>query len=433
MSVIHFATELSGGAGSFVRNIHIAMQDLGLPSLLLTRERNDLRDSVTIKPIKRVAGSLRARLLTILGKLGAIDTSYAMFGIEKSPVSLSDIQHAIGSQTPTAFIFYWISYFVNFETILQLRQAYPKIPFVFVCTDEAFLTGGCHYSHGCLGYQKSCDNCPATSLTRVKNRIAQGFLQRQAMISAINPIIIYPTTNIQQMGKKSAVFKNIRSDVIPLGVISNRELSSATNSVYRARSDRKNKNGKVILLIRSSSEYRKGCDLFVSALNAMSEQIPDLRTRLQVISIGDEALLHAQIDKYVKHTAMGYVKREDLMSIYSSVDAFIVTSREDGGPLMINECVALGVFVISTPIGVAHDLIIEKQNGLITRDVSSEAISDSLTTFLYDYKTTGAEMADVSASHMRRSALTFEGYIESVMNLLKSAPLSPNNESAPQL
>ena len=421
MSVIHFATELSGGAGSFVRNIHIAMQDLGLPSLLLTRERNDLRDSVTIKPITRVAGSLRARWLAALGKLGLINSSYAIFGIEKSPVDLSDIQYAIEPRAPTAFIFYWISYFVDFETILQLRQAYPKTPFVFVCTDEAFLTGGCHYSYGCLGYQQSCNNCPATSLTHLQNRIAQGFLHRQALISAINPIVIYPTTNIQQMGKKSAVFKNIRSEVIPLGAISNRELSLATNSIYRAHSDRNDKNKKLTLLIRSSSEYRKGCDLFVSALKAMSEQIPDLRTRLQVISIGDEALMHAQIDKYVEHIAKGYVKREELMSIYHNVDAFIVTSREDGGPLMINECVALGIFVISTPIGVAKDLIIEKQNGLITRNISSEAISESLTSFLLDYKTICLEITDAPTSSMRKSSLTFEGYIQAMMDTIHSS------------
>lgn len=425
MSVVHFATELSGGAGSVVRNIHITMQDMGLSSFVITRERNDLSNSATIKPLTKIAGSLRARWLTILGKLGMINTSYAMFGIERSPVGLSDIQHAFGSRTPTAFIFYWVSYFVNFETILKLRQAYPKIPFVFVCLDEAFLTGGCHYSCGCLGYQEACNNCPTTSSTRIKKRIEQGFRQRQALVSAINPIVIYPTTNIQQMGMKSAVLKNTRSVVMPLGAISNKELSLATDPVYRERSGRNDKKEKVTLLVRSSSEYRKGCDLFVSAIKVMSERMPDIRARLEVISIGDETLTIAQIDKYVNHVAMGYVQRKELMSIYHNVDAFIVTSREDGGPLMTNECVALGIFVISTPIGVANDLITEKQNGLITRDVSSDAISDALTAFLDNYKMTHSKMGHVPVSQMRRSSLTFEGYIESVMDILKSASLPP--------
>lgn len=433
MSVVHFATELSGGAGNFVRNIHIAMQDSGLPTFLITREKNDLKDSVTIKPITRLAGSLRARGLTILGKLGAINTSYAMFGIERSPVEFNDIQRALGSRTPTAFIFYWISYFVNFETILKLRQAYPNSPIVFVCLDDAFLTGGCHLSCDCLGYHEACHNCPATSLARIKKRIEQGFRQRQALVSAINPIVIYPTTYIQQTGKKSAVLKNIRSTLIPLGAISNKELSLATNHLYRKRLGRKDKKEKVTLLIRSSSEYRKGCDLFVSAIQVMSEKIPDLRARLEVISIGDETLQKAQIDKYVNHVAMGYIQRKELMVLYRDVDAFIVTSREDGGPLMINECVALGIFVISTPVGVANDLITEKQNGLITRDVSSNAISDALILFLDNCEMTRFDTMQLSEARKRRSSLTFEGYIESVMNLLKSTSLSKNNESVPQM
>lgn len=418
MSIVHFATELSGGAGGFVRNIHIAMQNMGLSSFILTREKNDLRDSVTIKPLTRVAGSLRARWLTILGRLGLINTSYAMFGIERSPVGLCDIQQALGSQTPTAFIFYWVSYFVNFETITKLRQAYPNLPFIFVCLDDAFLTGGCHFLNSCLGYQKTCNNCPAASSTCIKNKIEQGFLQRQALVSAINPIVIYPTTYIQQTGKKSAVLKNTRSSLIPLGAISNRELILATDTLYRDRSGGQDKNEKVTLLVRSSSEYRKGCDLFVAAIKAMSERILDLSERLEIISIGDETLTIAQIDKYVNHVAMGYVQRKELMFIYQKSDAFIMTSREDGGPLMINECVALGLFVISTPIGVANDLIIEMENGLITRDVSSDAICEALVAFLDNYKIIRSEIGHESESQMRRSSLTFEGYIRTMMNVI---------------
>lgn len=412
MSIVHFATELSGGAGGFVRNIHIAMQDSGLSSFLITREKSDLKDSIAIKPITRVVGSLRARLLTLLGKLGVIDTSYAMFGIEKSPVDLSDIQQAVGSRVPTAFIFYWLSYFINFETILKLRQVYPKIPFVFVCLDEAFLTGGCHYSSGCLGYQQTCSNCPATSLTFLKRWVKQGFQQRQALVSAINPIVIYPTSNIMHMGKKSTILKNTRSLVMPLGAISNSELNSVTDAICREQLNGKDKKEKVTLLVRSSSEYRKGCDLFVSAIKLMGDRMPDLRARLEVISIGDKTLMNAQINKYVNHVDMGYVSREDLMSVYQNTDVFIVTSREDGGPLMINECVALGIFVISTPIGVADDLIIEKQNGLITRDVSSKAISDAIIAFIDNFKRHCAAIEHAPAS---RPSLTFEGYIQSMM------------------
>lgn len=112
------------------------------------------------------------------------------------------------------------------------------------------------------------------------------------------------------------------------------------------------------------------------------------------------------------------------MAAYLDVDAFIVTSREDGGPLMTNECVALGIFVISTPIGVARDLIVDGQNGLITRDISSEAIEEALLRFM-DHHANGKLQAQDSAwVDGRPSPLTFEGYIQQVLHLLESPGLS---------
>ena len=81
MTVVHFSTELSGGAGSLVRCIHVTMQDMGISSLVITRELNDLDGTITIKPITRISASMRARWNTVLGKLGYIKDSYAMFGI----------------------------------------------------------------------------------------------------------------------------------------------------------------------------------------------------------------------------------------------------------------------------------------------------------------------------------------------------------------
>ncbi len=417
MTIVHFATELSGGAGGFVRNLHQTMQDMGLPSLVLTRGRTDLDDVVTLRPISRIRGSLRARFLTLLGKFGLLNDNYAMFGIEKCPVDLADIQKALKGVTPSAFIFYWISYFVDFETINDLRYAYPDVPIVLTCTDEAFLTGGCHYSHGCEGYFQSCSNCPATTMTWLQRRIAQRFVQRKVLIDAIDPIVIYPTTNMQDMGRRSSVMKAVRSWVIPLGAVSHLEQSQAKERRALQRVQREGSTRKLSLLVRSSSEYRKGCDLFVSALKILNQRLPDLRRRLEVVSIGDTTLDLARINQYVRHSAMGYVDREGLLSLYASNDALLVTSREDGGPLMINECVALGVFVISTPVGVAGDLIVSKRSGRVTRDVSDEAIADLLADFVERLPEQGIETGPTSGAADRPS-LTFEGYIDSLLAIV---------------
>lgn len=418
MTVVHVATELSGGAGGLVRHLHQAMQGMGVPSLVLTRESNCYSGVVTLKPISRVKGSLRARSLAILGKLGLLDSTYALFGIEKCPVGLADIQRAMKGVTPSAFVFYWTSYFIDFETMRALRYAYPRVPIVLNCTDEAFLTGGCHYSHGCEGYMRSCSNCPATTMTWLQRRIAQRFIQRKALIDVIDPIVIYPTTNIQDMGRRSSAVNAAQSRIIPLGAVSSREQSQVKEQRALGRAGYSGNARKLTLLVRSSSEYRKGCDLFVSALSILSQRLPNLRKRLEVVSIGDPTLTSARIDQYVDHVAMGYVDREGLLSLYSRIDALLVTSREDGGPLMINECVALGVFVISTPIGVAGDLIVSGRIGRITRAVSGEAIADSLGGFVENFSNQIIDDVQFFSVNERPYALTFEGYIGLLMELI---------------
>jgi len=385
-----------------------------MSSMLMTREQNDIENTVIIRPQTRVASSLHARWLALLGKVGLIKNKYATFGIEKSPVEFSDLQLALVSRKPTAFIFYWVSYFVSFKCMFELRQAYPNIPFVFICLDEAFLTGGCHYTWECHGYESTCSNCPSTLLSLRKKRIEQELRQRVALVRAINPIVLYPTTNLQQMGKESVVLKDLRSAVIPLGAVSIREKSHSLGVKVR--------KNKLTLLIRSSSEYRKGCDLFVDAIKAISAKVSDIRSRLEVISIGDATLKDAKIGDYVDHSCLGFVERDELMAIYEKVDALLVTSREDGGPIMINEFVALEKFVITTPVGVADDLITDKKNGLIVRQFTSEAIGDALF-FLFDNpELYDCQCSCAPASGIDSSRLTFEGYIRIMMDKTQIMP-----------
>ena len=416
MTIVHFTTEVTGGAGGFVLNLHLAMRRMGISSLIFTRERSRHPDTAVLKPSPRIAATIRARFLTLLGKIGLLNDKYAMFGIERCPISILNLQQELDGVKPTAFIFYWVSYFIDFDTIRSLRLIYPDTLFIFTCTDEAFLTGGCHFSNGCLSYKKSCSDCPATPLAGLRKRISKDFEKRKNLIKDIDPIIIYPTSNIQKMGNQSSVLKGLKSSVIPLGVFTENELEKFNDLKRRNFSQKTNEDSQLTLLVRSSSEYRKGCDLFVGAIMNIYERNPDLLKNLSVISIGDKTLSALNINKYVGHNNMGYVDRETLLSIYAKVDAMVVPSREDGGPLMTNECIALGVFVISTPIGISGDLIIPGENGMITSDSSSEAIAKSIIDWMnaiHFYKKK-YYLSDINCN----VKLTFEGYINSIQGLI---------------
>lgn len=409
MGIVHFTTQVSGGAGAFAVSVHTAMRKLGLSSHLLTRESCDISNTVTIKPLSRIWTSFHLRWLSFLDKAGFINNKYATFSIEKYPVSLNDIQSVLNDLKPDALVFYWVSYFISFKCMAELRQAYPDIPFVLVCLDEAFLTGGCHYTWGCNGYITSCSNCPSTSLSYRKKRIVEEFDQRVGLISYINPVVLFPTTGLQQMGFKSEILKNLSSEVVSLGAISEAERESSQRP----------ENTKLTLLIRSSSEYRKGCDLFIDAIRDINQIMPEVNSKLRIISIGDTTIKDSGIDEIVEHSFLGLVDRSELIDTYSQIDALVVTSREDAGPIMINECVALGKYIISTNVGVAPDLIKDHVNGLVIKENTVDSMRDVIFYFALNSSECLKKKNEYIKSNMDKQALTYEWYANKLSNIIE--------------
>jgi len=414
MSIVHITTQVNGGAGAFAVSVHTAMQKLGLSSLLLTRERCDIENTVTIKPLNSLLTSFHHRRLSFLEKLGLINNKYAAFSIEKYPVRFEDIQSKIDQVKPEALVFYWISYFVSFKCMDKLRQLYPDIPFVLICLDEAFLTGGCHYTWGCNGYMSACTNCPSTWLSHRKKRIVEEFNQRVSLIPNINPVVLYPTTNLQKMGIKSEILKNLRSEVVYLGAVSEGEIKSSQRT----------ENTKLSILVRSSSEHRKGCDLFIDAIRSIGQTMPDLRSMLKVISIGDSTINDSGIDNIVEHRFMGLVARSELIDIYSQIDVLVVSSREDAGPIMINECVALGKFIISTNVGIAPDLIKNHVNGLVLKEKTVDSMRGALSYLVLNSSECLKRKNEYIAANTDKQSLSYEWYANELVNIINSNAIS---------
>ena len=95
-----------------------------------------------------------------------------------------------------------------------------------------------------------------------------------------------------------------------------------------------------------------------------------------------------------------------------------MTSSEDSGPLMINECIALGTFVISTPVGISKDLITES-NGIVMKGISDLDIVNSIVIlFGYNENKDFLHLRENSKNDISES-LTFEGYINKLLDTLE--------------
>ncbi|MCC2110530.1 MAG: glycosyltransferase family 4 protein [Hyphomicrobiales bacterium] len=118
----------------------------------------------------------------------------------------------------------------------------------------------------------------------------------------------------------------------------------------------------------------KGPDVFLEAIDRLRGQIP-----VAVLLTGPaRGFVKAGLERMgvpYRHT---YVKAyEDLTSCYHALDIYFVTSREEGGPMGLMESMASHVPVVSTPVGMAPDLLIDGITGGLVDAVDARAVADS--------------------------------------------------------
>lgn len=117
----------------------------------------------------------------------------------------------------------------------------------------------------------------------------------------------------------------------------------------------------------------KGPDIFVAALAEISKEQP-----IHVLLTGP---------------ARGYVKRAldqldipfthrmlddywEIANMYAALDAYMVSSREEGGPKGVLEALACGIPLISTRVGLAPDVIRHEENGLLVDIEDVDALKE---------------------------------------------------------
>ena len=117
----------------------------------------------------------------------------------------------------------------------------------------------------------------------------------------------------------------------------------------------------------------KGPDIFLKALEILKKEGFPIFVFLTgpargFIKNGLDKLKIPWVHRYVKN-------HNDLVKIYNTLDLYLVTSREEGGPMSLMESMATGVPIVSTNVGMAPDLINHGKNGFLAKTEDYEAIA----------------------------------------------------------
>ncbi len=120
----------------------------------------------------------------------------------------------------------------------------------------------------------------------------------------------------------------------------------------------------------------KGPDLFVAAMEKLRRAVPRLRVLLSGPARG-------YVKEGLKEAGVPYVHRvfenpAEVAGLYNAIDAYLVSSRQEGGPNAILESMATGVPIVSTPVGQATWLIEDGRNGFLVPPEDTEAMVERL-------------------------------------------------------
>ena len=125
-------------------------------------------------------------------------------------------------------------------------------------------------------------------------------------------------------------------------------------------------------------KFIKGPDLFVDAVTNLARDLP-----VFVLLTGPaRGYVKSRLESAGIPFAHDYVQDyADLRHAYHALDLYLVTSREEGGPMALMESMASHVPIVSTPVGMAPDLITDGVTGWISK-IDSDAIADRARTAL---------------------------------------------------
>jgi glycosyltransferase involved in cell wall biosynthesis len=120
----------------------------------------------------------------------------------------------------------------------------------------------------------------------------------------------------------------------------------------------------------------KGPDVFLDVLGRVRERVPEIFVLLTGPARGYVTAGLEWLDIPHSHVAAG--DRAELAGLYRMLDAYLVASRDEGGPKAVLESMGSGVPLVSTRVGQASDLVVHGENGYLADVEDPEALAGFL-------------------------------------------------------
>lgn len=387
MKVLIVNTYDKGGAANSCKRLHLALLNKGISSkVLLKYKQNNWAESSeyfvpfikfskqqkTKNKLKRILWELKIYSPKTKKDFNQDFLNEREKGLElySFPNSNFDITETDLYKEADIINLHWVANFLDYKSFFEKNTK----PVVWTLHDMNPFSGGEHYIEEYLGIDDFGfpirREWSEEELKVAKENIA---IKKQGMSKVDNLTIVAPSEWLAQEAKKSEVFKGKSIYCIPYGL--DPKIYSSRDQAYSR--DLLNIPGdkKVILFVADSiSNNRKGFVYLKRAFQQLSSK------NVVLCAIGQK---NSELECFDNILELGPIYDERLMSVaYSAADVFVIPSLMDNLPNTVLESIMCGTPVIGFPVGGIPEMIIDGENGLLTKEISVSSLVETLSKFL---------------------------------------------------
>ena len=364
MKILHFTYNTSGGAGKVARQLHILFRKHGLDSALInTSEENAANGIYTIpalkNPLRQLLNKTRYWIFRLRVRLTYPKKEvYSFhFNYNDKGITNEELINAIPFK-PDFIILHWIADFILPSHIHALYHRF-NCAIIWRYNDLAPVTGGCHYPGDCERYKIGCGFCPALDSSREKDWSRRHWLDKKNLFENFPVTIINSTKATENAFKASPLFASHRQEFIRNSL--DQEIFFPADRVI-SRQALSIPQGKKIIFWGAThiTEPRKGFDQFLEALHNLTDASS---ADDYFVLIGGNKPDHFNPAIPFPHLFTGLIRIDMLSIYYNAADVVVVSSREDGGPMMIVESLMCGTPVVAFATGLGAELVITGETG----------------------------------------------------------------------
>lgn len=411
MKVLHIGFSDGGGAGLGMMNQHQALLEAGIDSKVLVAHKVSSLDSVVaMKPNHSIWSSHKYIYLLekIARRLGICLTEYdkihhLIYVIRRkhpvpfsSPITQYDIsEHPLVKEADIINL-HFIAGFVDVESFFTK----VKKPIVWTMRDENPGLGGFHYG-------ESKEGADARLLG-----LDEKFLNIKRKV-----LKTYPSLCLVSL---SNVMYEFCDKVDFLSCHSNRVIYNAINpDIYQivdkrqARKELALSEQDVVISFVSTSlgERRKRLKEVMEAVRMLGERMSDKQVKL--LCVGKEDI-QERLPNMICLGSISDIKQ--LCRVYSASDVFVSPAAQESFGKTVIEALYCGTPVVSTPVGIAAE-VVNEGNGVICKNGIAEEIASAIETVLH--RKYDGESIRKAAIHRFSPRQVAAQYIELYHNILE--------------